>query len=87
MKTDEEIGAMVVGDCESGTLTSIFAQHNRKEFTLKVVERELDHGVVEKRIYDEDGKLVDIRRVYPSGTVSNVRYIPRKPGAIGGHEH
>lgn len=53
----------------------------------KVQERVLTSGIVERRTYDENNKLVDIRKIYPKLKVSKkASRIPRSPGASGGHE-
>lgn len=33
---------------------------------LKEVVRELEFGVIERRFYNSDGKLVETRKVYPA---------------------
>lgn len=46
----------------------------------------LHGGVVEKRYYDEDGKLVEIRKVYPRNTpVKRLGNYKSCAGASGGH--
>ena len=54
---------------------------------MNEVKKVLDGGVIEKRIYDEDGKLVDIRKEYPPRHIGRSRapYV-RTPGTLGGHE-
>lgn len=53
----------------------------RKETTT------LDYGIIEERFYDQDDKLVDIRKIYPSDApVKSNAWVKRSPGSSGGHE-
>lgn len=52
----------------------------------RVEERVLDFGVVEQRTYNEDGQLMDIRKVYPSVDAKRHRLIKLSPGTSGGHQ-
>lgn len=45
--------------------------------------RELDFGIVEERTYDTEGKLVEIRKVYPPAMISSTRSFVRRQS--GGH--
>lgn len=51
-------------------------------------DTDLGNGVIERRFYDQDGKLTEIRKIYPPATqVSRVNRIPRNPGGFGGHDY
>ena len=54
---------------------------------MREMERVLDNGVVEKRIYDNQDKLVEIRRIQPPQEAPAFKRIRRTPGAFGGHEY
>lgn len=54
---------------------------------MRVEERDLGFGVVEQRTYDEDGKLMDVRKIYPSVDVRGVNPIKLSHGTAGGHDH
>lgn len=51
----------------------------------RVEERHLDYGVVERRTYDENDRLVDVRKIYPRVDVKGVALMKRSPGSSGGH--
>lgn len=57
----------------------------------RVEERVLDYGVVERRIYDENDQLVDVRKIYPSVRIEDQAssvYLKRRTvrGSSGGHQ-
>jgi len=68
-----------VGDYETGTLAISFValimcgSSATKEASVKEEIVVLDFGIVERRIYDENGKLVEIRKEYPPQAVNRKR--------------
>lgn len=55
---------------------------------MRAESRTLHNGVVETRFYDDDGRLVEIRKKQPDGAAAReVSPLKRHPGVSGGHQY
>lgn len=52
---------------------------------MKEIKKELVGGAIETRFYDENDRLVDIRKWYPPGRVKNVN--PFTSSTSSGHDY
>lgn len=52
---------------------------------MRVRKREVGYGVVEERLYDDDDKLVEIRKIQPKNeVVQRTTLSSRRSGVFGG---